>query len=700
MRNILIAALCVFLFIFSYQVRIGFLNTKDFNEPSDANEYTTSARNLNLYLKDIFNNRNLFYGFSKHVIETFNVHGVPLYNIYTTFLSLLNFNPQTIAPVTSSFFVVFLFLVSLAFLPLGISVTLGFLASVYTPLFAPIYSWMPENFTSIIIPVLVIAASILAVSAKSFRRFLLIGIILFLVGFSRNVFMFYGVLFITIYLLIFKEVKKKNALGLILAYVLPLLLWLLIVRWSGTSPYGRGNFQSSVFYANNLKTDGWTLDGVNMTWLGVTKNTLLQNPISLVLLRLERIVRFFKNPANAYSTSFPFSQGGLLLLHTVILFFAAWGIRTIFRNKTLLLIFSSLAWNVFFITSYYLEEVRLQAPTIGLVILLAGLGIREYLHLARTKYLKVPMVILSSLFLIWLFFNFYILGLELAIFPFIKDVGILRIINIITLIFILLYISRKFLNYDRGKISALVPFFIFTLLLASSLRSKIWHEWSTPLSIGQMIEQKIDLSGSQVEEWKKTNGYLLIDMEDANSGRFLSVSLNGFVLEGGLPMYKMRSPVDMLAIRQWQRTLPRLGWGHIEDELRESPAWPNMHQWLVFPIKGDILKNNNTVFVENANYFSSSQPLIFGDYLSFGDRKHYEGPEARIFQGYMHFNKYQIDQDFRLNRKLPLLSKNNISSLRLVDGQMLIDDLSLALGKQTGRYRIFLLFGADPIYLF
>lgn len=704
MKKILIIILSLFLFILSYQVRTGFINTRNYNEPSDAGEYANSAHGLRLYIKNIFSSGQPLYGFSEHVIGTFNVHGVPLYNTYTTLLSLFSLQPQMIAPTSNSIFVVFLFLVSLFFLPLGISLILGLIASLYTPLFSSIYSWMPENFTAIVIPAMVISASILAVNAKSLGRFLLIGFILFLIGLSRNVFMFYGVLFISIYLLIFRNIRKRNIIGLILAYVLPTFIWLIIVKWSGTSAYAPGNFQIGVFYANHIKTDGWALDGFMLSWMEVIKNTLLQNPISLILLRLERITRFFKNPADAYTVSFPFSENGLLFFHVVILFFAAWGVRTIFRNKSLLLIFSAIVWNVFFITSYYLEETRLQAPTIALVLLFAGVGIGEYLRLIHIKSIRNLVIITSSVALIWFYLRSNFLGIELALFPFIENIELWRVINITSVTFLMIYVSRQLWRHDSKiflkhlwlrRLYSFLPFFIFFLVLVPHLRSRTWHQWNSYLSFGQYIEQKIDLSKDQVETLRQVKGYLLVDIQDGNSGYSLSVALNNIPVKERLPMNKMRSPVDLLALRQWQKELPRLGWGHVENEVATVAAWPDMHQWLVFPIDGNVLKENNKIVVKNTSLLSSARPLIFGDYLPSGLEKYYEGPNARLFQGPSHFNKYQITGDFRLDEKKRLLSIDNKSSFYLASGEKLKNDLSLNLGKQVGRYRIFFLFPYD-----
>lgn len=693
MRKVIIILLSIIFFIFSYQVRLGFLNTHDYSEPSDAGEYVGAATA-----------RVPFPFFNKNAVKALNVHGVPTYNYYSTSLSFFGLIPQKIAPISNSFFTVLLFLTSLSFLPLSISIILGVVASIYTPLFAAIYSWMPENFTTIIIPTLVILASFLIVRAKDAKTHLLAGIILALIGFSRNVFLFYGILFIAIYLLLFRNLKKKNVFALALGYIVPVLLWLILVQIDNAFPYTPGSFESAVYYANNLKTDGWTLDAVKVSWLEIIKNTILQNPISLILLRLERIVRFFQNPANAYSSSFPFStQENLIAFHFFILFFAAWGIRGIFKNKTLFFIFSAILWNIFFITSTYLEEIRLQAPTIGLVLLFAAVGINEYLKLLQSKYAKIPIIIITSIFLIWFFLRSHILGLELELFSFIKDAGIWRAVNILGAAFLMFYASRKLWEDDHKNLRSLVPFFIFILVLASHLRSEIWHQWKAPLLFGQYAEQTIDLTKTQAEEIKKLKGYLLIDMQDVNSGKFLSVKLNDNILKEQLPMNKMRSPVDLMAIRQWQRQLPRLGWGHVEEEIASASAWPNMHQWLVFPLDGDILKDKNTIIIKNTNHFSSIPPVIFGDYLSSGDEKRYEGPDARIFQGYMHFNKYQIDQDFRLNGKLSLLSISNTSKFYLIDEAVLADDLSLVFGKQTGRYRIFFLFpyrSGDPESIF
>lgn len=684
---------------------MGFLGTNDYNNPSDVGEYRFPVERVKLMVNNLLSGK-IQASEIKYNIGALNTHGVPLYMIYLIILSNFGLLPQAITPLINSLLPSIVFLTASLFLPLFIALVFGIITVIYTPTFSFIFSYMPEGFTAVVIPLLIIVASLIVNRGTKPIIFVFVGVCLALIGFSRHVFTYYGFLFILAwYFLAAKRIRKKQVLFIFLGYIPLIFVWFIIVKWSGTSPYPQSTVLSQIYHSFNLETQGWAMGyGVSgVSWSKIISLILHQNLLDQVMLRIERITLFLEHPAIAYTTSFPLSVGSLKVLHELILAFALLGIRGAFKNKILFLLFMAILWNTVFASVYVIEELRLQLPVTGLIIIFAGIGFREFLELFENKQTRKSIIYLIFLALAYWGLGEYIIGLEIWFFPFITDANIWVIINSLFSIISLLFACRKLWDYDRRttlsikfkwlrRFPSLVPLAIFILFLVPYIRNPEWHSWHTPLVGGWRIEQTITLRPDVLNQLKNRQGYLLVDMQDPNAARYMTFTLNGNTLTQRLSMKSFYDPVSLNALRQWQQNWPRLGYGHTEKEMASASAWPDMRQWLVLPIPGSLLKRINEITLKNDNYFTSQYPLIFGDFAPYGSEDYYEGPAARIFQGKHAYNKYQVDGDFRLYAKQKLLSVSNSSKFFISGDSESKGDLSSLVGRQNGRYRIFFLF--------
>ncbi|MBI5449564.1 hypothetical protein HY948_04615, partial [Candidatus Gottesmanbacteria bacterium] len=683
MRKLNIVLFCIFLFWISYQIRIGFIATGDYNEPSDWHEYLHAIPSAQWFLS--FSDKREW--LIKHNTAAINSHGTPLYIIFLALLYNKGLTPQQIAPIASAGFVVFLFLVSWKFFPPWIAVLVAVTASIYAPLFAFIYSYMAESLTPVVIPTIAIVASFVVCKAKRSSWFMLAGLLLFLMGFWRHIFAYYGVLFIFLWTITSPGKTKSQVISLLVGYLVPTIVWQLWVWCFGGVVYGEGAVQSTLVVEHRLATDGWGMDGIKgLAWVDVFQRVLIhQNPFSLALLEIERVGRFLKNPANSYATCFPLSCDVLKILHTTLLFLSVWGLRFVLRNRFLLLVASLSVWNTFFVSLYYIEELRYQMPVLGIFLLLAGAGLAEIQHMMRYRSVRRAIGTGVLLLVVWFAARQEVAGMEQWFLPTILNVRFWKMFHILAAFGFMFYLYRQLRGIDskakQHVLFSCIPAFFFLFGIMPYARSKTWHEWRAPIRIGFRAEQNIVIDPLHLKTLLNRNGYLIVDIEDVNAGKFIQVSLNDAILSDRIPLGKRISPVDIMAIRQWQRLLPRLGgFVAVEEALYQAPAWPGLHEWLVIPVPGRLLQEVNTIMVENNNTVSADPAYLFGDYVPFGFERFYEGPTPRLFRGPRTHNKYQVEGDMRLSETLPLRSISSRSTF-LVSGKVLAgDDLSLVVG--------------------
>ncbi|MDO8657401.1 MAG: hypothetical protein Q7K55_01575 [Candidatus Levybacteria bacterium] len=93
MKKVLIFALILVLFALSYCVRMGFIATKDYNEPSDANEYRTATNNGYFAIQATRSFNNLSKTFP-WLIGALDAHSAPSYISYSILVNMFSFVPR------------------------------------------------------------------------------------------------------------------------------------------------------------------------------------------------------------------------------------------------------------------------------------------------------------------------------------------------------------------------------------------------------------------------------------------------------------------------------------------------------------------------------------------------------------------------------------------------------------------------------
>ncbi len=707
-RRLIIIFLGLLLILISYYVRRDYVAIGDINEPSDAREYQIAATtNIAPFAQDLLNGKAFTYPIRqwKEAVGYLNTHGVPLYIAYTAFWSALKIDHRAVTLIVNSILTGFLFFTAAAFLPLWIAIAVGLIAVVYTPLFVFLPTWMPDTFSASVLPFLFVAIAYLLARSRKPSALLLAGVLLAATGFTRHVFSYLGVLTLLLYWIIEKgKSAKHNIWYLLLGYGVPSGIWRGILLWTNIAPYAKGVILSALYYSLNLVNQGWYM-GVGAPGISVYKILYLithQNLFAQILLRLERIPMFYRNPAIEYAFSFPLPETILWILHWLLLFLSLWGLRQAFRKKILLYMALPFFWNTLLVPQYVVEDPRTQLSVAGLLILFAGFGLAELQDLFKSSITRKAVFLTSILFIIWIFYQPTVLSIELWLTNTIIPPKIFFYVHNILVGGVFLWATKKLITFERTQhsiiphsrfrlIPAFIPLLGFLFILGYQLRNYRWHEWFTYLPAKQKIIQTIDLLPYQLPLLSETHGYVLIDVEDPNAGKNLEVMFNGAKLTQALPMSKSHSPVDLMAIRQWQQNWPRTNYSTVDEELANSPLWPSMHQWLIFPIEGKSLREKNQIEVQNTQYLTSSLPKIFGDYPGYQNGLSYHGPSPRIFAGKIIYNRYQILRDIRMSETRRVHSGTN-TSMRTDSSGKQTDDLSVLLGKQSGRYRIFFLF--------
>lgn len=653
------------------------------------------------------------------VLNAFDTHSAPVSIAYYTLIKLLFPNSeQAIYTVFSASLSVFLFLICRRLFPTWIALIVASIAVFYTPLYALLHSYMPERFGAFFVPIMLVAAVYFALRAHSSLFFaMLTGTFLGLVSLYRIEARWIGFPFVALWMTAYLKDKiytRKRIVVLSIIIFTSYLLWsggwMIVSRLVNNNPYYTASSAAGVLYNTyNYPLYGWSFSTSPVhTIPDLIRQIAPQGPISLLWLQLAQIIRLWFRPATAYAGEYLIPDAVLFLINYLIIGLAVLGFRKIFREKRFLFLFIPLFWMSF--VSFIPEDMRRQVPLIGLILVFAAAGIDElYKIFADKKFRLLGFLLIFSFFLIILGSGF-LLGLLSFIYPQYVSFTPLRVFVWLLFLVLFIKITKMLLAFDKKNkkyifkklrhASAFVPIIIFLSLSWYNMRSRIWHEWTMDLHPGNKIEQHINLSSSVLSKINSFQGYLLIDIKDAEAGKNIQVSLNGQTVNDRFTLKEKYSPVDLMVLRQFQRGMPRLGFGRVEDEVASQSAFPNMHEWLITRVSGNSLKRSNVVNVENKGS-SYSSPIIYGDYYFGFKTKIYEGPTPRIFQGAASFLKFEVDQDIRLPEQSHLLSLGNDSVL-YVNGKKEAD-LSESLGVQTGRYRIFFLFpfaGEDPVRVF
>lgn len=692
------------LFILSYYVRSGFLATKDYNEPSDANEYRTATQNVLLAIQKTYSFNDLNKTFP-WATEALDAHSAPSYMLYSVFVNMF-FSAQrlTINVILSSLFIVILFLVSLRFFSLWIAILVSSLAVIYTPHFAYVYSYMPESFGGFFVPTLSLAAVFVALRASKNNFFaILTGIFLGLIALYRIEFRWIGIPFAVIWFI--SSFHKKNVISAVLmfgTYAFIAFGWMIVAYLLNPRPYyNSGNVLGTFYNAYNWTTFGWQFDTAPIRgwgWGDILGFVFSQGPFKLLWLELAQVIRLWSRPATVYIGEYLIADSFLFSVHNVFITLALLGLRKIFFERKFLLLGVILIWVSFL--SYWPEDLRRQIPLIGIMLIFAGAGISELCLLWKKSFKKAMfLIILLGGVMIGEKLAYGFLGI---FYPQFVTILPLRILLISTELFLAFKIMRGLLILDKkrkqvikngvlSKIPSAIPLIIVCILVIYYLRMPSWHEWKTTLLPNNKIQQTIILDEYILADLKEKKGYVLIDIKDPKAAKNIEVNLNQKLLSKRFSIQESFSPIDIRVIRQFQREMPRLGWGTVEDSVYSSSAFSNVRQWIIHPISGDVLKKENIIVIKNKSQSYDDPPLIYGDYyFSLLSNMTYDGPTPRIFQGAASFYKFQVDGEIRLPERRIIHSVSNVSAF--FENEKKNSDLSTSFGVQTGRYRIFLLF--------
>ena len=700
MKRFLEFALLVILFVLSYQVRAGFLATKDFNEPSDASEYRGSTNNAVSAIRATHGFGDLSLTFP-WLVKSLDGHSAPVTLIYFTLIDL--FFPGSkdfITTILQSLFVVFIFWVTKRLCNFWVAILISAIAVVYTPLFSYLYSYMPESFGGFFVSTFAVLAVFFALKASRYHIFaILAGICLGLTALYRIELRWVGIPFVLVWFFIQQKKNIVRAVLMIVPYIFLVGGWFLLSHLSNQNPYyTSSNVYTILYNAYNWQYFGWQFDTASIAGWGLGRLFEFissQGILPLVWLEFAQVIRLWTRPATVYIGEYLIPDPLLFLVHLLLIGFALFGLRRIFFDRRFLFLSVFLIWGSFL--SYAPEELRRQIPLLGIMMIFAGAGVYEFSILFGKGKNNLLFVLLIFLFLLHFLDPQIIYRSILFLLPFLQNAFPIRIAVLLVESIVLIRIAKKLYSIDvkqksifsnklLRRIPSLVPLLAGVVLMGYQLRSPSWHQFSVLLYPKGKIEQIIKVDARVHSFLADKKGYILIDIKDPNGDKNLKIMLNRKVLRERLPLNKSMSPIDLLVHRQFQRGMPRLGWGHIEDEVASMSAFPNMHQWLILPISGKQMLETNSIIVENMSVSKKNLPFIFGDYFSSFNKQLYDGPTGRIFQGVGAFYKFQVDGDRRLPEILSLESKSNRS-----------------LGMRIGRYRIFFLFpyrGGDPESLF
>lgn len=705
MKKFLIFIFVLALFISAYYVRIEFLATKDYNDPSDAREYMFSSGQILQAINSVHSFSDLGKAIPR-IFSALDTHNVPLAMLYTSLLDLLFPSSNNVVnALLSAVFVVILFWAGIKLLPFWSAIIVSIIAVFYTPLFAFIYSYMPESFEGYLVPTFIFITIFCSLKASRSNLYsILAGITLGAVALFRIELRMVGIPFVVIWYIIQSGKNKlKYTLLMSLAYFFLVGGWMISSYVFNPQAYYKIYSYGALYHAYNWQYFGWHFDTAPIPGWGlvdILKYIFFQNPLQFLWLEFAQVIRLWFRPATAYIGEYLIPDRILFPTHTFLVSLAIFGLRRIFFDKRFFLLSIFLIWGSLF--SYAPEESRRQIPLSALMLLFAGVGISELYYLWRQK--SFGKTVFLIIILAGTLMNEKLIYGFLGIFyPQFVTILPLRLFVIAIELFLAFKITQRLLIFDKkrkqiikngivSKIPSAVLLIALSIITAYYWISPSWHEWSTMLLPNNKIQQTIIINKDILSKLKGKKGYLLVDIRDPKAAKNIEVSVNQKSLSKRLSIKELFSPIDIRVIRQFQRGMPRLGWGNVEDSVYSSSAFSNVHQWIVHPISGDTLKEENIVTVRNMSQSHEDAPFIYGDYyFSLLSDMSYGGPTPRILNGTVSFYKFQVDGEIRLPERRIIESVKNISTF-FENGQKTAGDLSSSFGVQAGRYRIFLLF--------
>ncbi len=332
---------------------------------------------------------------------------------------------------------------------------------------------------------------------------------------------------------------------------------------------------------------------------------------------------------------------------------------------------------------YVVTAVPLMLCCAGLALLWLGNGLRSCWQSERSR--AVVLLVVTTLALI-VALRVGSLGRLLDLSPALSPavahglrtaVMMLVMVLVAALVFLLLH---GVLPVGLALASALLPLAVGSLLfLVGRPPAVLWRQWPCPLTSGHgVVRQDFQLPAGQTPP---SRAELRLDLIAAGKGvDDLVVTVDGHEARRfvGGPQRKDAAPTEEF-------------YNQIFDgQGRSQRLW---HAWYAVPVDARALAASGSLHVEarvEGQGTGGDAVTVFGDYPPDAGSA-YDGPSV-FSPGYFadtSVYKYLGDGDFRMRRRFPLSASARSS---FFDGQAwTAADLSLAAGRQYGRYRIFLL---------
>ncbi|MFA6558452.1 MAG: hypothetical protein WCT03_18675 [Candidatus Obscuribacterales bacterium] len=244
--------------------------------------------------------------------------------------------------------------------------------------------------------------------------------------------------------------------------------------------------------------------------------------------------------------------------------------------------------------------------------------------------------------------------------------------------------QRALLKVSSQSIAALMSATVIIIFMAHYLYEREERTWKCPLEAGQSINRYIKYSENSKAKWN----LLLIDCEPSKKSKFndsasdllanSTISINGKRLTA--PSFNPASLIQTWAKLDVMQT-------DFANIFGKAPA--TIRQWRAFYIPPGYLESDNTITLE------AGQPLTI-----YGDNDQINGSGAYVPAiDYLSATKFLQEQESPDGRIItPIFQAKHSDGLPASKELLERHDLSPALGRQCGSYRMYIVSGDDSFW--
>jgi hypothetical protein len=432
------------------------------------------------------------------------------------------------------------------------------------------------------------------------------------------------------------------------------------------------------------------LDGVNRPatseeyWRAAVR-TWIHHPLSSAAVALHKLYRAWRHPYNDSRRQFIAGDNVLRVYHGVVLLLGLFGMPLTLRRGRLgwLLVATSIyLWATYLAVAI---EVRYAITVMPLMLCFAAVACVDFaagwkradhsrqLLPAAAGALLVLLVVLSACDE----------GCLLAFLPSLSPATAHSIRLAVAVILSLgaAVVAGALLRPAMQRWAVLVavgvPLLIADLvMIAGGAQAPEWRQWSAPLASGSAIARKeIELAA---DISRPTHLNLLFDVQRTCSQPFAFV-----IRVGGREVYRLH---DTLGEPNSMLLKVEDSWRLLQAQRRGTESVPG---WRMLTLPAELIDGGALQIEMLVEDGPGGVPCVelFGDYQD--DAGSYIGPAVlspwRAEHGSVY--RYLVAGDYRMWRRTKLDAP---SQSRLGKGDVWADDLSPAPGRQTGRYRMFL----------